>query len=45
MFHVSYFKNISGMNNVSPLRKMFDITAGCIKRSMSLLNWMSIGDL
>jgi hypothetical protein len=33
-FHVSYFKNTSGMNSVDSLRKMFDRTTGCIKRVM-----------
>jgi hypothetical protein len=32
MVHVSYFKNISGINNVGSLMKMFDRTAGWIKR-------------
>jgi hypothetical protein len=42
MFHVSDFKNISGMNSVSSLRKMFDRTAGWINRSMDCLSWMSM---
>jgi hypothetical protein len=42
LFHVSYFifsyfKNISGINNVGSLSKMFDRTARCIKRMMDLL--------
>jgi hypothetical protein len=43
-FIFSYFKNTSGMNNVGPLSKMFDRTAGCIKRAMNLLRGMSMGD-
>jgi hypothetical protein len=44
VFHVSYFKNISGMNSVGSIRKMFDRTSGCIKRAMGvdLLSWMSM---
>jgi hypothetical protein len=49
MFHIpnvifSYFENISGMNNVGSFRKMFDRTAGCIKRTMDWLIWMIMSD-
>jgi hypothetical protein len=44
-FHVSYFKNISGMNSVNSLKKMFDRTSGCIKRAIDWLIGMSMGDV
>jgi hypothetical protein len=42
IFRVSCFKNISGMNSVSSLSKMFDRTAGWINRSMDCLSGMSM---
>jgi hypothetical protein len=43
IFQVSYFKNISGMNSVDSLSKMFDRTSGWINRSIDCLSWMNMG--
>jgi hypothetical protein len=45
MFHISYFRNTSGMNSVSSLKNMFDRTAGYVNRAMDCLSWMSICDV
>jgi hypothetical protein len=38
-YFISYFKNVSDMNSVDSIRKMFDRTAWCIKRTMGESSW------